>query len=67
MKSILEKIAVKLDALDSKMDRLELKVDQNTKDIIELYKIINMGKGGVKVLVWVGTIIIAILGWKYSQ
>ena len=67
MKSILEKIAVKLDALDSKMDRLELKVDQNTKDIIELYKIINMGKGGVKVLAWVGTIIIAILGWKYSQ
>ena len=67
MKITLENIAGKLDALDSKMDRLELKVDQNTKDIIELYKIINMGKGGVKVLVWVGTIIIAILGWRYSQ
>lgn len=67
MKITLENIAGKLDALDSKMDRLELKVDQNTKDIIELYKIINMGKGGVKVLVWVGTIIIGILGWRYSQ
>lgn len=50
-----------------KLDRLEKKVDKNSADITDIYKQINMGRGGVKVLSWVGAIIVAILGWRMSQ
>ncbi len=53
--------------LAEKIDALTKIVKRNSKDIVELYKIINIGKGGVRVLVWVGTIVIAILGWRLSQ
>jgi|TARA_R100000995_G_scaffold83229_1_gene58632 hypothetical protein len=53
--------------LAEKIDALTKIVERNSKDIVELYKIINIGKGGVRVLVWVGTIVIAILGWRLSQ
>lgn len=53
--------------LAEKIDALTKIVERNSRDIIELYKIINIGKGGVRVLVWVGTIVIAILGWRLSQ
>lgn len=53
--------------LAEKIDALTKIVERNSKDIIELYKIINIGRGGVRVLVWVGTIVIAILGWRYTQ
>lgn len=53
--------------LMQKIDALTKIVERNSKDIVELYKIINIGKGGVRVLVWVGTIVIAILGWRLSQ
>ena len=53
--------------LAEKIDALTKIVERNSKDIVELYKIINIGKGGVQVLVWIGTIVIAILGWRYTQ
>lgn len=53
--------------LAEKIDALTKIVERNSKDIVELYKIINIGKGGVQVLVWIGTIVIAILGWRLSQ
>jgi len=53
--------------LAEKIDALTKIVERNSKDIVELYKIINIGKGGVRVLVWIGTIVIAILGWRLSQ
>ena len=53
--------------LAEKIDALTKIVERNSKDIVELYKIINIGKGGVRVLVWVGTIVIGILGWRLSQ
>ena len=53
--------------LADKIDALTKIVERNSKDIVELYKIINIGKGGVRVLVWIGTIVIAILGWRLSQ
>ncbi len=53
--------------LAEKIDALTKIVERNSRDIVELYKIINIGKGGVRVLVWVGTIVIAILGWRLSQ
>lgn len=53
--------------LAEKIDALTKIVERNSKDIVELYKMINMGRGGVSVLVWIGTIVIAILGWRYTQ
>tara|TARA_R100000231_G_C5256204_1_gene144295 strand:+ start:370 stop:552 length:183 start_codon:yes stop_codon:yes gene_type:complete len=53
--------------LAEKIDALTKIVERNSRDIVELYKIINLGKGGVRVLVWVGTIVIAILGWRLSE
>ena len=53
--------------LAEKIDALTKIVEGNSRDIVELYKIINIGKGGVRVLIWVGTIVIAILGWRLSQ
>ena len=53
--------------LAEKIDALTKIVERNSRDIVELYKIINIGKGGVRVLVWVGTIVIAILGWRLSE
>tara|TARA_Y100000004_G_C8745297_1_gene340057 strand:+ start:133 stop:315 length:183 start_codon:yes stop_codon:yes gene_type:complete len=53
--------------LAEKIDALTKIVERNSKDIVELYKIINIGKGGVRVLIWVGTIVIAILGWRLSE
>lgn len=51
--------------LAEKIDALTKIVERNSKDIVELYKMINMGRGGVSVLVWIGTIVIAMLGWRY--
>jgi len=53
--------------LAEKIDALTKIVEGNSRDIVELYKIINIGKGGVRVLIWVGTIVIAILGWRLSE
>ena len=53
--------------LAEKIDALTKIVERNSRDIVELYKMINMGRGGVSVLVWIGTIVIAILGWRLSQ
>jgi len=53
--------------LAEKIDALTKIVEGNSRDIVELNKIINIGKGGVRVLVWVGTIVIAVLGWRLSE
>jgi len=53
--------------LAEKIDALTKIVERNSRDIVELNKIINIGKGGVRVLVWVGTIVIAVLGWRLSE
>lgn len=58
---------VTLESIAEKLDRLEKKVDVNSKDIIEINKTLNMGTGGVKVLVWISAIFVAIIGWKISQ
>ena len=50
--------------LMARLESMDKTVKQNSKDIVELYKIINIGKGGVSVLVWIGTIILAILSWR---
>ena len=42
---------------------LKRAVDQNTADIVDLKQIIAQGKGAFKVLAWVGTAVIVVLGW----
>jgi|TARA_R110000744_G_scaffold170970_1_gene289317 hypothetical protein len=51
----------------AEMKSLSKIVEGNSTDIVELYRIINTGIGGVKVFVWVGTIVIAILGWRMTE
>ena len=53
--------------LMERLESLDRTVKQNSKDIVDLYRIINTGIGGVKVFVWVGTIVIAILGWRMTE
>ena len=53
--------------LMERLESMDKTVKQNSKDIVELYKIINIGKGGVGVLVWIGTIILAILSWRLAN
>ena len=53
--------------LMERLESLDRTVKQNSKDIIDLYRIINTGIVGVKVFVWVGTIVIAILGWRMTE
>jgi len=45
---------------------LKKAVDLNTRDIIELKNIITLGKGAVKMLAWLGSILIIIIGWKIT-
>jgi len=45
---------------------LKKAVDLNTRDIIELKQVINMGKGAVRMLAWLGSIVIVIIGWRIS-
>jgi hypothetical protein len=42
---------------------LQRAVEQNTADIVDLKQIIAQGKGAFKVLAWVGTAVIVVLGW----
>tara|TARA_R100001443_G_C3298307_1_gene164596 strand:- start:555 stop:737 length:183 start_codon:yes stop_codon:yes gene_type:complete len=58
---------VTLENIAEKLDRLEKKVDVNSKDIIEINKTLNMGTGGVKVLVWLSAIAVTIVGWRFTQ
>ncbi len=51
-------------ALYQAIKELKNAVDFNTRDIIKLNETVNMGKGAVRVLGWLGTIVIAIIGWK---
>ncbi len=46
--------------MDEKINHVSRTVDLNTKDIKELRDHVAMGKGGLKVIVWVGGLIAAI-------
>lgn len=66
-KKTLEDITSKLECIDGKIDTLSKSVDLNTRDIVELKETVNMGRGAVRILAWLGTIAIAILGWRMTQ
>ena len=48
--------------MEEKLDHIHKDVEQNSKDIEELKKVVNIGKGSVKTLVWLGSIAGVILG-----
>lgn len=51
-----------LHRLEEKLDHINADVEKNAKEISKLKADINMGKGAVKALVWVGSIIAVIFG-----
>tara|TARA_B100001939_G_C16872180_1_gene586938 strand:+ start:413 stop:613 length:201 start_codon:yes stop_codon:yes gene_type:complete len=48
--------------LEEKLDHIHAGVDRNAKEISKLKADINMGKGAVKALVWVGSILTILFG-----
>ena len=64
MKPRSKKISVQTFTLKNiyeKIDHLHKDVEQNHKDIVELKQQVAMGKGGVKVIFWIGAVIGAIV------
>jgi hypothetical protein len=51
-----------LQRLEEKLDHIHTDVEKNAQEISKLKADINMGKGAVKALVWVGSIIAVIFG-----
>jgi len=52
---------VTLKHINEKLKHIHKLVEQNSKDIIGLKEQVAMGRGGLKVLVWFGAVIVAIL------
>lgn len=64
MKPRSKKISVQTVTLKNiyeKIDHLHKDVEQNHKDIVELKQQVAMGKGGLKVIFWIGAVIGAIV------
>ena len=54
--------SVTLKHINEKLDHIHKDLDQNTKDIVELKQQVAMGRGGLKVIFYVGGLISIILG-----
>ena len=54
--------SVTLKHINEKLDHIHKDLDQNTKDIVELKQQVAMGRGGLKVIFYVGGIVSIILG-----
>ena len=59
------KSAVTLTSIQFKLCNNQKTLEENTQDIKTLKEQIAMGKGGVRVIVWMGGILTAVLGYKY--
>ena len=56
--------------LEEKLDHIHKDVEKNAKEISDLKAQVNMGKGAVKALVWVGsilTILFGIFNWGINK
>lgn len=58
---------VSLEIIQAKLCQIHKDLEENKKEISEIKEQIAMGKGGVKVLVWVSALIVSILGYTYWQ
>ena len=54
--------SVTLKHINEKMDHIHKDIDRNTKDIVELKQQVAMGKGGIKVIFYIGAIVSIIIG-----
>lgn len=54
-------LSTKVDILLSKMEELDEKVDKNSKDIEELKKAVNMGRGSIRTIIIIGGLVGAII------
>ena len=55
--------SITLKHINEKLDHIHKDLDQNTKDIVELKQQVAMGKGGLRVIFYVGALITAIIGF----
>jgi hypothetical protein len=54
--------SVTLKHISQKLDHIHKDVEQNTKDIVQLKEQVAMGRGGLKVIFYVGAIVSIIIG-----
>ena len=54
--------SVTLKHINEKLDHIHKDIDRNTKDIVELKQQGAMGKGGIKVIFYIGAIVSIIIG-----
>ena len=54
--------SVTLIHINEKLDHIHKDIDRNTKDIVELKQQVAMGKGGIKVIFYIGAIVSIIIG-----
>ena len=54
--------SVTLKHISQKLDHIHKDIDRNTKDIVELKQQVAMGKGGIKVIFYIGAIVSIIIG-----
>ena len=54
--------------VEEKLDQVQKSVEKNAKEISDLKATVNMGKGAVKALVWIGSSLTVIAGlFKYGD
>mgnify|MGYP005991969261 CR=1 FL=1 len=54
-------LLVKMTKLEEKIDHIQKVTEEQKQDIKKLSEQVNMGKGGLKIVMWLGGIIVAIL------
>ena len=54
--------SITLQHINEKLEHIHRDLEQNTKDITELKQQVAMGKGGLKVIFYVGAVVTAIIG-----
>ena len=54
--------SVTLKHINEKLDHIHKDIDRNTKYIVELKQQVAMGKGGIKVIFYIGAIVSIIIG-----
>ena len=54
--------------LEEKLDQVQKSVEKNANEISDLKATVNMGKGAVKALIWIGSSLTVIAGlFKYGD
>ena len=54
-------LSTKVDLLIAKLEEVEEKLDRNSKDIDELKKAVNMGRGSIRTIIIIGGLVGAII------